>query len=83
MEFRAKPVETVVAEIRDAMASYRNLDVVFSDNILDMGHVRDLSAQLVELDCDLHIFAEVKSNLTYRQLEILARSRLHPDTARN
>ncbi|MGC4804658.1 RiPP maturation radical SAM C-methyltransferase [Micromonospora sp. DT233] len=74
MTHRSKPAERVLAEISSAVQRHRVLDVVFADNILDMGYLKTLLPQLGELGWDLRMFFEVKSNLTYPQLQGLADS---------
>ncbi|WP_328764173.1 MULTISPECIES: RiPP maturation radical SAM C-methyltransferase [unclassified Streptomyces] len=68
MAFRSKPAERVLTEIRQVVTDHRVLDVIFSDNIIDMQYLTSLLPQVGELGWDLRMFFEVKSNLTYRQL---------------
>ncbi|WNO67453.1 RiPP maturation radical SAM C-methyltransferase [Streptomyces sp. AM2-3-1] len=72
MTHRSKPAERVFEEIKDAVERHRVLDIVFADNILDMGYLKTLMPSLGELGWDLRMFFEVKSNLTYAQLRNLA-----------
>ncbi|QSB12555.1 RiPP maturation radical SAM C-methyltransferase [Natronosporangium hydrolyticum] len=72
MGFRAKSADRLLAEITDAVRRHRTLDVVFADNIMDMGYIRDLVPKLSELDWDLRLFFEAKSNLSFAQLRALA-----------
>ncbi|MFG3284430.1 RiPP maturation radical SAM C-methyltransferase [Streptomyces sp. NPDC048111] len=68
MAFRSKPAERVLAEIQQVVADHRVLDVVFSDNIIDMDYLTSLLPKVGDLGWDLRMFFEVKSNLTYQQL---------------
>ncbi|MFD7660541.1 RiPP maturation radical SAM C-methyltransferase, partial [Actinosynnema sp. NPDC059797] len=72
MTHRSKPPERMLEEIVSAVREHRALDVVFADNILDMGYLDSLIPDLGETGWDLRLFFEVKSNLGYRQLRALA-----------
>ncbi|WP_051722556.1 RiPP maturation radical SAM C-methyltransferase [Streptomyces albus] len=72
MAFRAKSSDRVLAEIANAVREHQVLDVVFADNIMDMGYLRDLLPKLAEQPWDLRLFFEIKSNLGIRQLKGLA-----------
>ncbi|WP_151775383.1 RiPP maturation radical SAM C-methyltransferase [Streptomyces abyssomicinicus] len=72
MAFRAKSSDRVVREIENAVRAHHMLDVVFADNIMDMGYLRDLLPRLAEKPWDLRLFFEIKSNLGIGQLKVLA-----------
>lgn len=72
MAFRAKESDRVLTELKTAVAKHQVLDVMFADNILDQGFIRDLLPRISELDWDLQIFFELKANQTYSQLEQIA-----------
>ena len=72
MAFRAKPSDRVLTEVGNAVRHHQILDVVFADNIMDMGYLRDLLPKLARQPWDLRLFFEIKSNLGIRQLQVLA-----------
>lgn len=75
MTHRAKPAERVQAEAGRAIRRHNVLDLVFSDNILAPEHVVQLTSDLaLPAEWDVRLFAEVKSNLNFSQLESLARA---------
>ncbi|GGR84888.1 RiPP maturation radical SAM C-methyltransferase [Streptomyces sp. MBT70] len=75
MTHRAKPAERVRAEAGRAIRRHNVLDLVFSDNILAPEHVVQLTTDLaLPAEWDVRLFAEVKSNLNFSQLESLARA---------
>lgn len=75
MTHRAKPAERVQAEASRAIRRHNVLDLVFSDNILAPEHVVQLTTDLaLPTEWDVRLFAEVKSNLNFSQLESLARA---------
>ncbi|MEU9091593.1 RiPP maturation radical SAM C-methyltransferase [Streptomyces sp. NPDC048428] len=72
MAFRAKSSDRVLKEMENAVRRHQMLDVVFADNIMDMGYLRELLPRLAEQPWDLRLFFEIKSNLGMRQLKVLA-----------
>lgn len=75
MAHRAKPAERVQAEASRAVRRHNVLDLVFSDNILAPDHVVRLTTDMaLPAEWDVRLFAEVKSNLNFSQLESLARA---------
>lgn len=76
MQFRSKPADRLYREIVDTVSTTQVLDISLADNILDMAYLRDLMPRLAEADLDIRLFCEIKSNLTYDQLERLARARV-------
>lgn len=72
MAFRAKSAERVLQEIENAVRTHNTLDVVFADNIMAMGYIRDLMPALAKRPWDLRLFFEVKSNLDIEQIRLLA-----------
>jgi ribosomal peptide maturation radical SAM protein 1 len=77
MPFRKKPPARVVDEILGFAAEYKILDFVAVDDIIDLGHIRDLLPQLTAARCDLEIFYETKANLTKDQLRTFYSSGVH------
>jgi ribosomal peptide maturation radical SAM protein 1 len=76
MQFRSKPADRLYLEIIQTVSETQVLDVSLADNILDMAYLRDLMPRLAEADFDIRLFCEIKSNLTYEQLERLTRARV-------
>ncbi|MFG2064599.1 RiPP maturation radical SAM C-methyltransferase [Micromonospora sp. NPDC048871] len=76
MQFRSKDAERFLREILDQARRHHLLDVVAVDNILDMGFLQTLLPALGDHDYDLRIHYEIKSNLSYRQLRLLAEAGL-------
>jgi ribosomal peptide maturation radical SAM protein 1 len=77
MPFRSKPPARVVEEILGFAARYKILDFVAVDDIIDLGHIRDLLPQLSAARCDLEIFYETKANLKKDQLRTFYSSGIH------
>lgn len=77
MPFRKKPTARVVDEILGFAAQYKILDFVAVDDIIDLGHIRDLLPQLRSARCDLEIFYETKANLNKDQLRTFYSSGVH------
>jgi len=77
MPFRRKPPARVVEEILGFAAQYKILDFVAVDDIIDLGHIRDLLPQLSAAHCDLEIFYETKANLKKDQLRAFYSSGVH------
>jgi len=77
MPFRKKPPARVVEEILGFAAQYKILDFVAVDEIIDLGHIRDVLPQLSAAGCDLEIFYETKANLKKDQLRTFSSSGVH------
>ena len=72
MTYRRKNAERVMAEISALVERYQIKKVAFVDNILDYGALKSYVVTLSELDHDLEIFCETKSNLRKDQIALLA-----------
>jgi ribosomal peptide maturation radical SAM protein 1 len=68
MKFRSKPASRVAEEIRAFAERYKILSFVAVDDIIDLGHIRELLPLLREVG-DLEIFYETKANLTKEQVQ--------------
>ena len=68
MEFRSKKPDAVLAELSELVRRHRILDVIAVDNIIDNTFLTTVLPRIAELDWDLRIHYEVKSNL--RQADI-------------
>lgn len=63
IQFRSKSPERVVAEITHMVERHHVLDIGMVDNIIDNTFYQSVLPRLAELDWDLRIYYEVKSNL--------------------
>ncbi len=72
MPFRSKPAERLLKELGRAVQRHRVLDILFTDNIMDLAHVQELLPRLADTGWDLRMTFEVKANLRYQQLALLA-----------
>jgi ribosomal peptide maturation radical SAM protein 1 len=72
MAFRRKAPARMLAEIDELVRRHRVLDISMTDNILATDYFTELLPQLAELDWDLRIYFEVKSNLKPQQMKALA-----------
>jgi len=77
MLFRRKPPARVVEELLGFAAQYKILDFAAVDDIIDLGHIRDLLPQLSAARCDFEIFYETKANLKKDQLRTFYSSGVH------
>jgi len=66
--FRTKPATRVVEEVLSLAAKYKILDFVAVDDIIDLGHIRDLLPLLSSQGCDFTLFYETKANLKKTQI---------------
>lgn len=69
--FRSKAPEQVISEITESVRRYRTLDVIMVDNIMDNSYYASVLPALAQLDWDLRIHYEVKSNLKTAQAAML------------
>jgi ribosomal peptide maturation radical SAM protein 1 len=81
MSYRSKSVGRVLDEMGQLSRRYRSFSFEAVDNILDVGHLKDLFPAIVDSQADYQLFYEVKANLTRDQLRIMAQagvSRIQP-----
>jgi ribosomal peptide maturation radical SAM protein 1 len=71
MEFRSKRADDFVNEIRYLTKKHKSLDIILSDNILDMAYLTTVLPQFADLDWDLRLHYEIKANFRRDQLEKL------------
>ncbi|MFE2302488.1 RiPP maturation radical SAM C-methyltransferase [Streptomyces sp. NPDC059445] len=76
MLYRSKKPEQLWSELEYHVSRFRILDVMFADNILDMGYLNSFLPLIEKADIDLRIFFEIKSNLGFAQLAKLADARV-------
>jgi len=74
MAYRKKDADRVLREILEIARTFRCLRLYATDNILPMEFFSQLLPKLAEADLDIHIFYEVKANLTREQMKTLATS---------
>ncbi|WP_328379556.1 RiPP maturation radical SAM C-methyltransferase [Streptomyces sp. NBC_00440] len=68
MGYRAKSAERALDELAGLLRDYPAVHVEAVDNILDMKYISSLVPELAARHWDVHIFFEVKANLTREQL---------------
>lgn len=73
MAYRSKSAARVLAGFAQLSARYGIRDFVAVDNILDLHYVREVFGVLADRPPEYSFFHEVKANLTYQQLLLLAR----------
>lgn len=74
MMFRSKQPSRFFDDIVTLAERHRVLDMLVVDNILDMAYLDSLLPQLTEAGIDLRMMYEIKANLRYEQLQVLARA---------
>jgi ribosomal peptide maturation radical SAM protein 1 len=74
MGFRPKSGARALAELESLLSRHPVAHVEAVDNILDMKHLSTLCTGLAARRWDVHIFYEVKANLTRVQLAVLKRA---------
>lgn len=71
MEFRSKSPRRFVDELMRLVEKHRLLDVLVTDNILDMGYLASALPMIKETGYDLRLTFEIKANIRFEQLQIL------------
>ncbi len=74
MEFRSKTPERVVSELRQLSSKYNINRFMMADNILDQSYYKELMPTLGALPENYELYFEIKSNVTYQQLETLKKA---------
>ena len=72
MEFRARSMEQVHADLADLSQRYNSYRFRLVDNILEMKYIDGVFGEFAQNNYDLQFFIEVKSNLTKAQIKNLA-----------
>jgi len=72
MEFRARSMEQVHADLADLSKRYNSYRFRLVDNILEMKYIDGVFGEFAQNNYDLQFFIEVKSNLTKAQIKNLA-----------
>lgn len=76
MDFRTKPTERTLEEIRMLIDQYSPEYINFTDNIMPLPYFNTLLPELAKWDDVPGLFYEVKANLKYEQLELMGRAGL-------
>ncbi|MET7300741.1 RiPP maturation radical SAM C-methyltransferase [Embleya sp. NPDC005575] len=76
MEFRSKSPVRFYDEMIDLVKRHQVLDIFVVDNILDMAYVKSVLPRIIESGYDLRVQYEIKSNMRYEQVEVLAKAGL-------
>jgi ribosomal peptide maturation radical SAM protein 1 len=76
MKFRSKDPHKVWHEIQAAVSTYKTLDVMMVDNIMDSRYVKTLLPKIAESDWDLRLHYEVKANLSPEDLRAFKRAKI-------
>jgi ribosomal peptide maturation radical SAM protein 1 len=71
MQFRAKSPDKAFDGLAEMTSRHHLLDIYVVDNILDMKYINSFCSRLAAQRWDLHLYYEVKANLTREQLHIL------------
>ncbi|HEX5543610.1 MAG TPA: RiPP maturation radical SAM C-methyltransferase [Micromonospora sp.] len=74
MAYRPKSPDRAVSELSTLLSTYPSVHVEAVDNILDMSYLSSFCAELADRRWDIHMFFEVKANLTREQLAVLRRA---------
>lgn len=71
MEFRSKSPDKFISELKYLLEKHKILDVILSDNIMDMGYLKTVLPEIAKLDWDVRLHYEIKSNIRREQLEVM------------
>lgn len=71
MEFRSKSADRVLDELTGLVTRHQVLDIIAVDNIIDNTFFRTVLPRISELDWDLRLHYEVKSNLKKEEIDTL------------
>ncbi|WBB80752.1 RiPP maturation radical SAM C-methyltransferase [Micromonospora sp. WMMD882] len=77
MAFRAKDPDTVLTELGELTGRHRVLDVIVVDNIIDNGFFATVLPRIAELEWDLRLHYEVKSNLKPQEIAAFRAARVN------
>ena len=74
MDFRIKPPERMIAEIRDVMDRWDPERISFTDNIMPLGYLQTVLPELATWERRPGLFYEVKANLKFEHLDLMRRA---------
>jgi ribosomal peptide maturation radical SAM protein 1 len=77
MAFRSKSPDRVLDELHHLVDRYGVRQISFVDNILDMRYFRSVLPRIADELPDLHLFYEVKANLSHGQIRELSEAGVH------
>ncbi|HET9898223.1 MAG TPA: RiPP maturation radical SAM C-methyltransferase [Streptosporangiaceae bacterium] len=72
IKFRGRPAMRFWSDLSELVSRHQILNILMTDNIMDMTYLRDVVPWLAESGWDLRIHYEVKSNLQPEQVASLA-----------
>jgi len=71
MQFRSKAPDQVIEQLSHLVSRHQVLDVITVDNIIDSTYFTTVLPRIAELDWDLRVHYEVKSNLKPGEIDAL------------
>ena len=71
MAFRSKEPDAFLKELEYLISRHQSLDVVLSDNILDMKYLTTVLPEIAKRSWDVRLHYEIKANFKREQLEAL------------
>jgi len=71
MDFRIKPPERMLAEIRELVDLWNPDRLTFTDNIMPLGYLQTVLPELASWETRPSLFYEVKANLRFEQLDLM------------
>ena len=71
LDYRSKGPEQAFDEIRALLSRHQILDMIMTDNIIEMGYFRTLLPRLIDEDWDLRMVYSIKANLDRGRLELM------------
>ena len=72
--YRSKSPGQVSAEIDHLTTRYRSLHVAFADNLIPAKSTTPIFERLDQLNKDLHLFCEIRANISRSALEVMRRA---------
>ncbi len=74
MDFRIKPPERMLAEIRELVDLWNPDRLTFTDNIMPLGYLQTVLPELASWETRPSLFYEVKANLKFEQLDLMRKA---------
>ncbi|HTV67936.1 MAG TPA: RiPP maturation radical SAM C-methyltransferase [Rhizobiaceae bacterium] len=72
MTFRQKPADLAIRQLEELTRKYPGVTVCMTDNIMDNAYFRTFVPEIVNRGLKLDLFYELKANVKYEQLALLA-----------
>jgi ribosomal peptide maturation radical SAM protein 1 len=76
IEFRSKPPQRAIEEIKELVTRHKVLDIIMVDNIIDQHYYADVLPALAAVDWDLRLHYEIKSNIKPAHVSALRAARV-------